>query len=195
MSGLEVAALIATRFGELRPAESTYFETRLEEFRRRVGSALVGNALDAKYDGTKLAVLYQRGALKKFLDEQGDTAALSGWLGAMLPHYGTKAVDDHPMWPYFARTFGIKIVGHLEPRPGIRPTTKHLKEIIDRMREDDVKVIIQSSYYDPRHAQLVAEQTGASVAELAHQVHKPESYVEFINGNVDRLVEAIGHEN
>jgi zinc/manganese transport system substrate-binding protein/zinc transport system substrate-binding protein len=191
LSAVEVAALIAERFTELRPDEANTFRKRAAEFRRSIGRALVGEELDEKYDGTKLAVLYRRGALPAFLSEQGDSDKLAGWLGAMAPHFGTKAVDDHDIWPYFARTFGLEIVGHLEPKPGIRPTTKHLKEIIERMRAEKVKLVIKAPYYDPRHAEFVAEHTGAAVVELSHQAAASRSYIEFVDANVRALVGAI----
>ena len=48
------------------------------------------------------------------------------------PSMASKAVGDHNLWPYFARRFGIEVVGFFEPLPGVPPTTKHLSELIGR---------------------------------------------------------------
>lgn len=195
LAGLAVADLIRVRFSEIRPADAEYFSTRYAEFRSELGRRLVGATLDAKYDGTKLALLAQRGGLYEFLDAQGDTKALGGWLGTLAPYRGTRAVDDHPIWSYFARTFGLEVVAHLEPKPGIQPTTSHLKNVIDTMKREQIRLLLRATYYDERHARFVAEATGASIATLAHQVGAlpgTSTYLDMVDTNVNRLAEALG---
>ena len=121
-------------------------------------------------------------------------ARLDGWLARMAPHRGTRVVDDHAMWAYFARRFGLEIVGHLEPFPGIPPTTKHLAELVERMRVEQVRVIIASPYYDLRHANKVAAATGAAVARLTHQtggMPGSDDYLAMVDYNVGAIIEAI----
>jgi zinc/manganese transport system substrate-binding protein len=185
--GFEVATLLATRMSELRPADADHFRSRLDAFRTRLASALAGEAMAARYDALKLAELAGRGGLAAFLDAQGDRAALGGWLGTMLPLAGTKVVDDHAVWSYFAARFGLVVVGHLEPKPGIPPTTAHLRSVIERMKADGVRAVIASPYYDPRHARLVAEATGAKMIELAHQTGGRDgaaTWIDMIDYNV-----------
>ncbi len=198
VQGLRVARLVRDRLFELRPAERAYFDNRYRDFADRLARALVGPTLADRYgiEGVeKLARLQERGKLAGFLESQGELSALGGWLGTLLPHYGTKAVDDHNMWPYFARRFGIDIVGHLEPKPGIPPTTKHLRALIERMQAERIGVILTSVYYDPRHARFVSENTGARVVAMAHQAGaRPgtEDYLAMVDYNVRQLASALG---
>ncbi len=195
LNGLRVAALIRDRLDDLRPAGRDAFHRRYDDFRRRLGTWLVGDALAGKYEFEKLAQLAEYGKLDGFLAQQGDAALLGGWLAAMRPARGVRAVDDHPMWVYFARRFGLEIVGHMEPKPGIPPTTKHLAQLIERMRQDGVRVILASAYYDPRHAQFLAAQTGARIAPLANQVgSRPgtDDYLATSDYNVRTVVAALG---
>jgi ABC-type Zn uptake system ZnuABC Zn-binding protein ZnuA len=197
MRALAVARAIAARLTELRPGSTALFESRLAAFQRALYTALVGGALAEKYgdDVPKLVLLYRAGKLDSFLDQQGQRALLGGWLGAMLPHRGTKAVDDHRLWAYFADTFGLTIVGHLEPLPGVPPTTRHLESVIEMMRRDQVRLVLASAYYDPRYAQFVAENTGAVVAKMANQVDAvpgAADYIALISYNVQQVVSALG---
>lgn len=195
VNGLEVARRIADRLAQLRPEKKPYFDRRSADFRRRVGVALAGAELAGKYEVEKLAQLFEQGKLAEFLQQQGDAGKLGGWLAAMTPVHGTKVVDDHPIWTYFARRFGLRVVGHLEPRPGIPPTTSHLREIVERMKRDDVRLVLASAYYDPRHAAFVSEATGARVASLAHQVGaRPgtDDYIAMIDYNVREVTRAAG---
>jgi ABC-type Zn uptake system ZnuABC Zn-binding protein ZnuA len=194
INGLKVAALIRDRLGQLRIDQRPYFAARYAEFARRLGEALVGPALAKQYDAEKLAQLYERGKLASFLASQGDEGRLGGWLGELQRGFGTKGVDDHPIWAYFAHRFGLTITGHLEPKPGVPPTTKHLQELVHLMRAEGVKVVLAAAYYDPRHAEFVARETGAKVVRMANQVGaRPgtESYLDTIDYNVRELSKAL----
>jgi ABC-type Zn uptake system ZnuABC Zn-binding protein ZnuA len=194
LNGLRAARLIRERLARLRPEQAAQFETRYAALRTKVGAALVGSTLAEKYDAEKLALLFEYGKLDDFLGQQGDTAALRGWLGMLQPFRGTKVVDDHPLWSYFARRFGLEVVGHLEPKPGIQPTTSHLTELIAQMKVARVPVILAAPYYDPRHASFVANATGATVVYLAHQVGSREGtddYVRMVDYNVHQLAAAL----
>lgn len=187
LRGLEVARLIAAKLSALRPADTAYFNARFEDFRKRLAELLVGPELAAKYDAFKLVQLAEQGGLSAFLEQQGDSARLHGLIGAMLPFRGRKVVDDHQMWIYFAKRYGLEVVAHLEPKPGIPPTTTHLKEVIEQMKAEDVRVVIASPYYDPRHAAFVSQATGAHVAQLAHQTggrDGTDTYLDMVAFNV-----------
>jgi ABC-type Zn uptake system ZnuABC Zn-binding protein ZnuA len=194
VNGLKVARLIREKLTELRPEKRPYFEQRYEAFRQRLGAALVGETLAQKYDPEKLAILYEAGRLGDFLKGQGDEGKLGGWLGLLLPYQGAKAVGDHNLWPYFARRFGITVVDFLEPKPGLPPTTKHLNATIELMRAQRIKLILANPYFDPRAAQLVAQQTGARVVQVAHQVGAREGtdeYLKMVDYNVRQLAAAL----
>jgi ABC-type Zn uptake system ZnuABC Zn-binding protein ZnuA len=195
VNGLRVARLIRDRLSELRPADGARFAARTADFERRLGAALVGAALAAKYDVEKLGALGEHEGLDAFLAAQGDAGALAGWLGRLRPQRGARVVDDHDVWPYFARRFGVVVIGHMEPKPGITPTTRHLGALVERMRAAEVRAILASAYYDQRHARFLAERTGARVAAMANQVGaRPgtEDYLAFVDHNVRELAAALG---
>jgi ABC-type Zn uptake system ZnuABC Zn-binding protein ZnuA len=194
VNGLKVAALLRDTLSRLRPDGAAGFAARYDAFRQQLNADMVGAALAQKYDAEKLATLFEYGKLVSFLQQQGDSALLGGWLGALAPYHGAKAVADHPTWTYFARRFGLAMVGYLEPKPGVPPTTKHLQEIIDMMKADHVRLILAAAYYDPRHAEFVAGQTGATVVRMANQAGaRPgtDDYLAMVNYNVDQLVAAL----
>jgi len=194
LNGLKVARLIRDRLIALRPEDRPGFEDRYRAFDARLRAALVGEALANRYDVEKLARLFEHGRLRAFLQSQGEEARLGGWLGSMLPHYGTRVVDDHAIWPYFARRFGLQVIGHLEPKPGIPPTTAHLRALVARMRDEGVRALLAVPYYDPRHARFVSEHTGAKVLALAHQVGaRPGTgdYLAMVDYNVRQLAEGL----
>jgi ABC-type Zn uptake system ZnuABC Zn-binding protein ZnuA len=195
LNGLQIARLIKDRLTELRPEKKAFFEERYSAFYRKMANGLVGEKLAQKYEFEKLALLYDEGKLESFLKEKREESLRGGWLGMMLRYRGSKVVGDHNLWPYFARRFGISVVGFMEPKPGISPTTKHLQGLIAQMKVQGIKVILSSPYFEIRYAQFVSKNTGAQIAFLAHQVgSRPgtDDYLKMIDYNVKQLVMAFG---
>jgi ABC-type Zn uptake system ZnuABC Zn-binding protein ZnuA len=195
MRGLQVAHYIRDQFTTLRPAQQALFAQRYADFRQRLGRALVGAELAKQYEFEKLALLFAHGKLVPFLKSQNQDDLLGGWFGAMTPFIGTKAVGDHDMWRYFAERFRFDIVGYMEPKPGVPPTTSHLRALIQTMKAEDVKVILTGAYYDPRHARFLAQHSPAKVAAMAHQVGaRPgtDDYLSMLDYNVKQFLTTLG---
>lgn len=194
LNGLKVAGLIRDRLGEIRPEDQGYFQSRYDDFRKRLGAAFVGEALAQKYDFEKLVLIHRQGELIPFLKRKGEESLLGGWIGALAPYTGFKVVGDHNQWIYFTDRFGFPIVDYLEPKPGVPPTMKHLTEVIDTVKTTGVKVLLLSPYFDPKAAEFVSKEAGIPIAELAHQVGaRPEAsdYFSLFDYNVRTLKAAL----
>lgn len=194
LNGIKVARAITDKLIELRPRDTQLFNDRFSSFRKRMGSAMAGEKLAAKYDFEKLALLFQHGRLGSFLKEQHEESLLGGWLGSMLPFYGSKAVGDHNLWPYFASRFGLNIVGFLEPRPGVSPTTRRLSDIVVMMQRENIRLILKSPYFDAKPARFVAEKAGARIVSMVHQTgaaNGTDDYILMVNHNVQQVAGAL----
>jgi len=180
LNGLAVAGLLRDRFAALQPNDAARFEAGYAKLASRIAMALVGERLAATASPEQIAARAMAGELSGAPD-------LAGWLGAARAAPAHVAVQDHRYWPYFANRFGLTVVETLEPKPGIAPTTAHLQQVIERIRADGVKVLLATSYFDPRHARFIAEHTGVRIAEMAHQVgSRPgtDDYIASIDHNV-----------
>jgi ABC-type Zn uptake system ZnuABC Zn-binding protein ZnuA len=197
LNGILVARLIREKLIELRSAERAGFEQRCAAFEKKVCVALVGEKLANQYPTdtiVKLAQLNESGKLKDFLEKQGKLADLGGWLGALLPFTGTKVISDHNQWVYFASRFGLDMVGYLEPKPGISPTTSHLGELVKLIPEQGVKIVFASPGFDPKSGEFVASKTGIKFLVLAHEVGALDaagSYIEMLDYDVKQIASAL----
>jgi ABC-type Zn uptake system ZnuABC Zn-binding protein ZnuA len=193
VEGLRAAGEIRDRLAKLRPEWKDEFAKRHEDFRLALGAWLVGEECAKDDDIAALAVTLEQArgdALTALLREH----KLGGHLAALAPHRGRKVVGDHDLWPYFARRFGLEILGYLEPSPGVPPTTKHLQELVGQMKAQDVKIILSNPYFDPQHAAFVARATGAQIVPMAHQPGaRPgtDTYLDLVKYNGARLLEAL----
>lgn len=195
LNGLKVAALLRDRLSDLRPDQKEHFNSRYTDFRNRMARAMVGDTLAQQYEFEKLALLAEHGKLLEFLKSQKQEGLLGGWLAAMSPHYGTAYADEHDLWIYFARRFGLRGIGHMEPVAGVTPTTRQLGALVEKMRTDKVPLILHVPYYDQRHARFVAEKTGARVVTLANQVGaipNTDDYLAMVDANIRAVATALG---
>ena len=86
------------------------------------------------------------------------------------------------------------MIASLEPIPGVPPTTSHLSTVIERMRAEQIGVVLTIAYYDPRYARFVTDKTGAAVVPIAHQVGaRPgtDDYLSMTDYNVKQLAAAL----
>jgi ABC-type Zn uptake system ZnuABC Zn-binding protein ZnuA len=122
------------------------------------------------------------------------SAALAGWMHTLEPFRGAPVVVYHREWAYLLARFGIRQVDTVEDRPGIPPSPGHLVQLVRRMREERIKVILVSSWNDRRTAERVAAEAGAKVVLLAHgagALKGTGSYFDFFDFNVRTLAGAL----
>jgi zinc/manganese transport system substrate-binding protein len=110
------------------------------------------------------------------------------------PLRGEKFVAYHTTWSYLANRYGFRIIGYLEPKPGIPPSASHLADLIVRMRQEKVKVILKEPFYENRIPNMVAQRTGAKVVEICPTVGgepDTETYPKLLRQILTKLVNAV----
>jgi zinc/manganese transport system substrate-binding protein len=109
------------------------------------------------------------------------------------PYAGLKVVTFHKAWEYFADAIPIDIVGTIEPKPSITPSPAQVRETIDLMRRENVKVVICETYDDDKLAKYVAEQAGARMIVLPDHVSGVEgvdTYQNLFRYDTQKLIDA-----
>lgn len=120
-------------------------------------------------------------------------AAIERWTRELAPYQGTAFVSYHKSWPYFAKRFGFDIVGYIEPKPGIPPTGRHLKELAELMKERQARFVVKETYQERRAAEKVARDADVPLITLMQFAgeDKISGYVEMMDENIRRVIEAI----
>jgi zinc/manganese transport system substrate-binding protein len=119
---------------------------------------------------------------------------LPRWLREAAPLKGKKFVTYHPDMIYFAERFGMIQFGTIEIRPGVDPTPAHVADLIERMRQAKVEIVIRELHYPAGLAETVAKATGARLVELPAMVGgvpEAKNYIALIDYNVRTLVKAV----
>ena len=129
------AGNICDALKRIDPAGATYYDSRRDDFFNRIDQALFGPELLKLIGIQKLTRLVWSGQLHSFLESnqfggKSLAARAGGWLKEAEPLRGTKAFEFHKVWVYFARTFGIQLLGTIEEKPGIPPGPQHVRQVI-----------------------------------------------------------------
>ncbi len=192
-----VARNIAAGLQRIDPANKAFYQSNLKAFQDRIDRSLYGDQLPRILGAATLDSLAQQGKLIPFLrskDYQGKKLIdlLGGWMGKGMAFRGQKIVTYHQNWAYFTRLFGLQVAGDVEPKPGIPPSAKHVHDLIEIMKTQDVKVVMAPSYYPPSQSQAIAERTSAKaiIVPLGPDSTSADAYFNLIDGWVNKLAQA-----
>jgi zinc/manganese transport system substrate-binding protein len=112
----------------------------------------------------------------------------------LAPHKGLKIVTFHPAWNYFADAFDLSIIATIEPKPGITPSPAQVKQLIEKIKQENAKIIICETYSDAKLAQSIANETGAKLLVLPDHVNgtrEADSYQNLFKHNVSKIIETL----
>ena len=200
LNSVQIARNILTGLKRVSPENAEYFTAREKDFEDRVYRALYGEELVTILGGQTLADLDRQGKLFDFLNQRRYRGAplvdrLGGWLKQSLVFRGKEMACYHKEWDYFSREFGIPCVDYIEPKPGIPPTPKHVREVIELMRQRQVRVLMSTGYFDRNQIRQVAERTGAKAVVVPSNTGGSagvNTYFDLVNLWVSQLAEAFG---
>jgi zinc/manganese transport system substrate-binding protein len=161
-----VAENIENRLKQLDPSNSDYYQKQLDDFRYRIDVALYGEELMktiGKKAGDILTRKTRNDELFEWLKSRNLDNKLGGWMKTSLRIAGQKVLSYHKTYIYFADRFGLNIVGELEEKPGIPPPPQYRDAVVELIKREGVKIILNDNFYSRDAADYVASKTGAKV--------------------------------
>ncbi len=176
------------------PAGRATYDENLKLFGREIDEAMFGKELVEEYGGEFLWRKIRLGKLDDALQEDGAAGKLGGWMRKARALKGVKVLSYHKTYAYFAERFGFHLVAELEEKPGIAPPPKHLEDLLDLVKREDVRIILNDVFYPTDAANYVASKTGAKVLVVPIDVGGVEgvnSYVALIEYILDRMVSSL----
>ena len=189
-----IAENIALRLSQLDPNNGPYYEKRLEEYKNKLDAAMFGDELlkaVGKSGGDILTRKAKSGDLQGWLKSRKLDSKLGGWMKKAQPLKGLKLLSYHKTYIYFADRFGFQIMGELEEKPGIPPPPQHRDAVVEQIKRDGIKVILNDNFYSREAADYVASKTGAKVLITYLDVGAVES-VDTYEKLITYLIEEIG---
>jgi len=85
------------------------------------------------------------------------------WNAIAVSFKGVKVITYHNSWPNFAEAFGLDVVNHVEPKPGIPPSPGHVQDLINQIKAEKIPLLLIEPYFDEKLPQKIAADTGAKM--------------------------------
>lgn len=152
------------------PQNKDFYMKNRDAFNDKVDRALFGDELVNMFGGELLSKMLAGNTLFDFLnkDYQGQKliGKLGGWLQKTNSLRGMKIITYHKNWAYFAEVFDLKILGYIEPKPGIPPSAQHVQNMIKLIKEQDIKIMLVASYFEKKTPMMIEEKTGIKAVYL-----------------------------
>jgi len=133
------------------------------------------------------------GNLKTFEDKL--TAKEKEWNTTAATFKGVKVITYHNSWPNFAEAFGLNIVNHVEPKPGIPPSPAHVQSLIAQIKQDKIPLLLIEPYFDDKLPSKIAADTGAKMLIFPPSVggsKEIKTYFDLFDHDINLLAEAVG---
>lgn len=163
---VQIARNITAGLKNVAPDQAAAFDAGLARFTDRIYRRLFGDTLVDMLKGETLEKLASQDKLFPFLQAnryQGHLliSYLGGWLKEGESFRGKQMVCYHKNWAYLEHRWDVKCVDYVEAKPGIPPTPRHVRELIELMRNQGINVMFVANYFSKAKVDAVAERAGA----------------------------------
>ena len=78
-----------------------------------------------------------------------------------VPESNRKLLTYHDSWAYFARRYGMQVIGAVQPSDFSDPSPRQVAALIDQIRANRVPAIFGSEVYPSRVIEVIGRETGA----------------------------------
>jgi ABC-type Zn uptake system ZnuABC Zn-binding protein ZnuA len=116
-----------------------------------------------------------------------------------IPENNRRLLTYHDSWPYFARRYGLRVIGAVQPSDFSDPSPREVARLIEQIRKEKVPAVFGSEVFpSPVLAQIAREAKSRYIDklrddELPGEPGKPQhSYIGMMLENITIIVEALG---
>jgi zinc/manganese transport system substrate-binding protein len=119
--------------------------------------------------------------------------AIAQWQERARPLRGVAVVVHHNAWVYLEHWLGLEVVGTLEPKPGIPPSSSDLSRLLSQLEQRPASMVIRSAYQPARASEWLSQRTGMPAVLLPSTVGGTEAAQDLFglfDDIIGRLLEA-----
>ena len=105
----------------------------------------------------------------------------------------------HDSWPYFARRYGMQVIGAVQPASFSEPSARDVARMIGQIRQSDVPAIFGSEVFPSKVLEKIAAEANVQYIKTLRDDDLPgapgdpeHSYLGMMRANVHTMVSALG---
>lgn len=113
---------------------------------------------------------------------------------AAVPEANRRIVTYHDAFPYYAREYGLTVIGVAVEAPGQEPSAQYTAQLIQAIRDNQVRAIFSENQFPTQLVDTLGQETGVKVVSdlydgsLSDQVP---GYVALMRWDTDKIVAAL----
>ena len=118
---------------------------------------------------------------------------------ATVPEENRKLLTYHDSWAYFAKQYGMEVIGAVQPSNFSQPSVREVADLIDQVRELGLPAVFGSEVFSSDVLEAIASEAGAQfIDELADDdlPGKPgdpqHTYLGLMQQNMVAMIPALG---
>ena len=115
------------------------------------------------------ASIYQEN-LKIFSDRL--LQKIKEWDVLMAPYKWEKIVSYHRSWTYLANRYQWTLEDYVEPHETIPPSASYMAALVEKMKKENVKIILMENYQNLQIARSIADRAHAEIVNVPSSVSK-----------------------
>ena len=116
-----------------------------------------------------------------------------------IPPENRRLVTYHDSWAYFALTYGMEVIGAIQPSDFAEPSTREVAALIDQVRELEIPAIFGSEEFSSKTLEIIADEGNTVFIDqladddLPGAPGDPEhSYLGLMRSNMQIMIPALG---
>jgi ABC-type Zn uptake system ZnuABC Zn-binding protein ZnuA len=118
---------------------------------------------------------------------------------ATIPPPHRTLLTYHDSWPYFARRYGLSVLGAIQPANFFEPSPRELARMVEQIRRQKVPAIFGSEVFPSKVLEKIASETGVRYITALRDDAFPgkpgdpeHSYIGMMLDNVHTMVQGLG---
>ena len=116
-----------------------------------------------------------------------------------IPEKNRKLLTYHDSWAYFAKRYGMKVIGAIQPSDFAEPSPREIAGIIDQLKKENVPAIFGSEVYPSKVEEQIAKEakikhvTTLRDDDLPGKIgSKEHTYIGMMLENMREIIAALG---
>ena len=116
-----------------------------------------------------------------------------------IPEKNRKLLTYHDSWAYFAKRYGMKVIGAIQPSDFAEPSPREISGIIDQLKKENVPAIFGSEVFPSKIEKQIAREvkirhiTTLRDDDLSGKIgSKEHTYIGMMLDNMKNMMPALG---
>ncbi len=135
----------------------------------------------------------------KFAGRIADLDAAIVSIIATVPPGNRRLLTYHDSWAYFARRYGMTVIGAVQPSNFSEPSAREVADLIQQIESEGIPAVFGSEVFDSDVMETIAAESGAAYVDELSDDDLPgapgdprHSYLGLVVNNLEIMVPALG---